>query len=191
MFLETVFHLIYRLLRPIVHLITGDITPFWEKSSFQIFLIGYKTIAGIFIAITFTLLVYVLVKLVMLGQQIQKKEGAISDFGSSDRSPGAEQWDRIMKKLHSDSEAEWKMAIIEADGILGEILRAEGYVGEDIGEMLKSVEPSDFLTLESAWEAHKIRNSIAHDTMGIPLSHREAKRVIGLYEKIFREFTFI
>ena len=65
-----------------------------------------------------------------------------------------------------------------------------GYRGENLGERLKSVEPSDFLTLNDAWEAHKVRNVIAHE-VGFIIDHREAKRVVKLYENVFREFNYL
>ena len=65
-----------------------------------------------------------------------------------------------------------------------------GYQGENLGERLKAIEPSDFITLQAAWDAHKVRNQIAHET-NFQLSKREVRRVIGLYEQVFREFKYI
>jgi hypothetical protein len=56
---------------------------------------------------------------------------------------------------------------------------------------MKSIEKSDFNSIDMAWEAHKIRNSIAHEGSDFLLNQREAKRVIGLYEIVFREFRYI
>jgi hypothetical protein len=66
-----------------------------------------------------------------------------------------------------------------------------GYSGETIAEKLKAVEPSDFITIESAWEAHKIRNVIAHEGADFILSEREARRIIDLYRAVFKEFGII
>jgi hypothetical protein len=66
-----------------------------------------------------------------------------------------------------------------------------GYMQESIGEKLKVIEPSDFTNIENAWEAHKIRNQIAHEGSDFMINEREAKRVIGLYETVFREFEYI
>ncbi len=100
------------------------------------------------------------------------------------------QWASILEKLNSDNSSDWKVAIIEADNMLEELVTRMGYEGVNLGEKLKSVEPSDFLTLQDAWEAHKVRNAIAHEG-GYELSKREARRVINLFERVFREFHFI
>jgi hypothetical protein len=101
-----------------------------------------------------------------------------------------ERWEKLLKYLESENPSEWKLAIIEADNLLDEMVAKMGYGGENLGERLKVIEPSDFLTLQDAWEAHKVRNRIAHES-SYQLTKREAKKVIGLYEKVFREFHFI
>lgn len=99
-------------------------------------------------------------------------------------------WDRVITHVESYNESEWRLAVIEADIMLSELLDTMNLVGDSIGDKLKGVEKSDFTTLDLAWEAHKIRNQIAHDPAFL-LSQREAKRVISLYEAVFKEFAFI
>ncbi len=102
-----------------------------------------------------------------------------------------EKWTKILTHIESANANDWALAIIEADIILGEILEKMGYHGEGIGEMLKSAEKGDFKTLDQAWEAHKIRNAIAHQGSDFAMNQREAKRVIGLYRQVFEEFYYV
>lgn len=102
-----------------------------------------------------------------------------------------EKWSRILTHIESANVNDWSLAIIEADIILGEILDKLGYHGESIGEKLKQVEKGDFKTLNEAWEAHKVRNAIAHQGSDFVMNQREAKRVIGLYRQVFEEFYHI
>lgn len=99
-------------------------------------------------------------------------------------------WEKIVSALESDNPSDWKVAIIEADTMLDALVANLGYRGDNLGDRLKMVEPSDFLTLNDAWEAHKVRNAIAHEG-GYELNKRETQRVIGLYENVFREFRYI
>lgn len=110
---------------------------------------------------------------------------------ADDSSAGNERWMRVLKHLETESQAEWRSAILEADIILDEMTRKMGYHGETLGERLKSVERSDFLTINQAWEAHKVRNMIAHDGADYILTKREVKRVVDLYRQVFEEFEFI
>ena len=97
-------------------------------------------------------------------------------------------WNSVTTKIESDNESDWRQAIIEADIILGDILTTEGYKGEGIGEQLRRVDKADFHTLDQAWEAHKIRNLIAHEGSSHPLNKYEARRVINLFHQVFKEF---
>lgn len=100
-------------------------------------------------------------------------------------------WDRVIAHVQSESPADWRISVLEADIMLAELLDKMGYIGENVGEKLKRIEKSDFETIDDAWEAHKTRNLIAHQGSDFVLSKREAQRVIGLYANVFREFRYI
>lgn len=100
-------------------------------------------------------------------------------------------WQHIQTLMNSHNMNDWRQAIIEADIILDEMLTKMQYAGDSIGDKLKNVEESDFITLNKAWEAHKIRNQIAHKGSDFTLTKQEASRAIGLYKKVFEEFYYI
>jgi hypothetical protein len=100
-------------------------------------------------------------------------------------------WDEIQKKIDSENPSDWKMAIIEADSLVDEIIKGIGYKGEDLGERLKNIEPSDFDNLQNIWEAHKIRNKIAHEADAFQLTKEEAKETLEKYKKALRELKYI
>lgn len=105
--------------------------------------------------------------------------------------PRNEKWEQVQAHITSKNPAEWRLAIIEADVMLDELLKTSGYHGDTVGDRLKAVEPSDFTTLQSAWEAHKVRNQIAHEGSSFQITEREAQRIIGLFENVFKEFGII
>jgi len=100
-------------------------------------------------------------------------------------------WARVEEHLVSPDPHRWQLAIIEADVILDEMTRKMGVPGENLGERLKSIERSDFFTLDLAWEGHKVRNQIAHEGSTFNLTRREAKRIIDLFREVFKEFNYI
>lgn len=99
--------------------------------------------------------------------------------------------DDILKHSTSDNPNDWKLAIIEADIILEGILKERGYVGNSLGERLKSIPPSQLSTLNDAWEAHKIRNMIAHEGADFVLTHRMAEETVNRYRRVFGEFGIL
>jgi len=99
-------------------------------------------------------------------------------------------WEHILDEANSGSEKSWRLAVLEADIMLNELLDSLGYKGETMADKMRSVERGDFKSIDLAWEAHRFRNRIAHEA-GIMLSQREVRRAIDLYERVFREFQFI
>lgn len=124
----------------------------------------------------------------LYGIKSKKPEGEITEDIPTPTNPA---WSKVQSHINSKNPSEWRLAIIEADVILDDLLKACGYHGETVGDRLRAVEKSDFSTLESAWEAHKVRNQIAHQGSSFEINEREAKRVIALYEVVFREFKII
>ncbi len=92
--------------------------------------------------------------------------------------------------LHIDSTNpnDWKLAIIEADIVLDDVLKQRGYAGNSLGERLRSISPSQLSTLDDAWEAHKVRNQIAHGGADFVLTKRLAEETINRYRRVFGEF---
>lgn len=110
----------------------------------------------------------------------------------SEADPGlAARWVTVQKHIESENPNDWKQAIMEADIMLDDLLSNMGYRGESIGEKLKRVDHAHMTTLNDAWEAHKVRNQIAHEGSTFSLTKMDAERVIKQYKKVFEEFYFI
>ena len=75
--------------------------------------------------------------------------------------------------------------------MLNELLDVMGYKGETMADKMRGVDRASFNSIDLAWEAHKIRNRIAHDGSAHQLTARETRRVIALYEKVLKESRFI
>lgn len=101
------------------------------------------------------------------------------------------QWQTVLDYLDSDNPAEWRIAVLEADAMLDEVVKKAGGFGDTLGERLKSIDPDGFRSLQAAWDAHKVRNMIAHEGVNYQLTKRETKRVIDLYGQVFKEFQYI
>ena len=101
-----------------------------------------------------------------------------------------EAWEQVLEHLSSDNPNDWQAAVIEADKILEEMVRRLPTTGDTLGERLKNIEPSDFNTLHQAWEAHRVRNRIAHDSDFV-LTRREARQAVDNYRAVFEEFGLL
>lgn len=97
------------------------------------------------------------------------------------------EWDKIKQRLESGDETNFKMAIIEADKLIDDLLKSMNYPGESMGDRLKLIDQSMLSSIQELWNAHKTRNNIVHNA-GFKLSYREAKNAIEAYEKVLKEF---
>jgi hypothetical protein len=109
----------------------------------------------------------------------------------ADPTEAQKRWKRIQEQIVSPGENDWRLAILESDIMLGDALTARRYVGDSIGEQLKGLTRSDLASLDAAWDAHKVRNHIAHRGSTHDLNQREARRVIAEYEQVFRELGLL
>jgi hypothetical protein len=100
-------------------------------------------------------------------------------------------WEHVKELMMSASQTDWRAAIVEADIMLFEMLAALGVPGDTIGDQLKSINRTSFNTIDLAWDAHKIRNEIAHAGSAYVLTEREARRAIDFYRQAFEEFGYI
>lgn len=145
-------------------------------------------------------IVFAIIVIIYLRRYVLLKDKILAKIAITDKESGDDineekvvnqKWQLVEKHINSEQEGDWKLGILEADIILGEMLDTMALPGESIGEKLKAVEKSDFDTIEQAWEAHKIRNAIAHEGSDFLITQREAKRIIGLYKQVFDEFEII
>lgn len=95
------------------------------------------------------------------------------------------QWKKIMARLDTENEAEYKLAIIEADTILGETLQKMNLSGETTEQRLQEVTKVMIPSIEDVIEAHQVRNNIVYDP-NYKLSLSDARRVLEVYETAFR-----
>lgn len=160
--------------------------------------VGSLALFGMVITlIFFVTLVWIRIRLEMVEHEgFEKKEHElhaaramiVEEHAAGPKNP---RWERVRELANTTSESDWRLAILEADIMLGDLLKSEGYRGDTIGELLRDANPLQFRTLDLAWKAHKIRNDIAHGGSEFHLSQREANGTIDLYRRVFEEFDFI
>lgn len=150
-----------------------------------IIIVGYAlSVAGLFV------IVYTTMRLFELREREEKYYGTLLLAPEAAQGVNA-RWQHISSLGSGTSASEWREAIIEADIMLDDMLTRQGYVGDGVGEKLKSVDSADFNTLQDAWEAHKVRNQIAHEGSSFDLSESLVRRTLARYESVFREFKML
>lgn len=148
-----------------------------------------KIAAAIFSSVCFLMIVYIIVKLNLFRKVADSlKEKYVFSDVSEKRMIKA--WAEVKKRIATGREAEMKLAIIECDRMLDEVLKAGGYKGETMAERLEKVTGAQLANIEKIWRAHKIRNRIVHEE-GFSLKAEEVEEMINEYRKAFQEFGLL
>lgn len=187
---EYIFFLIYRAVSRVFSFLFGD--DFYGR---------LKIIATLIVIALITIILYCLVRLYELEQEGKTKKTAtntaalslLGDEHHIDRSiiGRNEIWESVRTKILSDNPSDWRLAIIEADIYLDKVLDQKGIFGDTLGDKLKQVMPDRLPSIQLAWEAHKVRNRIAHEGAEYTLTQPEARRVLSYFEIVFRDLEVI
>ncbi len=183
---------------PIIHSIGEWIVNAWPHMvSFA------KSALGIAVGLSFPVSVFFLIAIIYCVERLKiikkkdalkydlKVEPAFEEVPARGNADLAARWQKVSAHLNSENPNDWKQAILEADIMLDEVLNSLGYQGESIGEKLKRVQPGEFKAVQEAWDAHKVRNQIAHEGSAFNLTHHEANQAIQKYRRVFEEFYYI
>lgn len=180
--LEYVFRIIYQLLPGAG---TGDYV-LW-LSHFWTLIVGISYIVAL---VALAILAYCTVRLHQLKEEEEPMYETLEPERAENETEHA-RWSHVIALIESPSESDWRQSIIEADIMLDDILGTHGYEGSTLAEKLKQGDPARFRTLQDAWDAHKIRNDIAHQGSTYKLTDHIAYRTIGKYKNVFEEFHAI
>jgi len=101
------------------------------------------------------------------------------------------QWKYVLTLVESPNESDWRIAIIEADTMMEEALKERGLVGNNISELLEEAKLNGYPSVQSAWDAHLVRNKIAHEGQNFSISQVEGRRIVKLYQNVFEDLELI
>ena len=95
-------------------------------------------------------------------------------------------WLKIVKRLESNEESEYKLAIIEADSMLNTVFKKAEYSGDTLEEKVKKISPVVLSNKEEIINAHKARNDIVFDP-NYRLDLKEARDLLEVYRSALVE----
>jgi hypothetical protein len=101
-----------------------------------------------------------------------------------------EKWNRIVSRLDSGNESEYKVAVIEADNLIDEILGEMGYKGENLSEKLEGISEGEIETKIDIIQGHEVRNRIIHDE-GFVLDKNKARETLDNFANFLRYFEVL
>ncbi|MBI4117289.1 MAG: hypothetical protein HY451_01200 [Parcubacteria group bacterium] len=139
----------------------------------------------IFLFLFLIVLFFLKAKKIKSGVAPERKEGVGVNLEELNQN-----WQDVLNHLNSANESEWKLAIIEADKLIDDLLIQKGYQGESLAERLNMVDKKSMKSFELLWEAHKVRNRIAHK-LDFKINRSEALKVISYYGEALKDLEIL
>lgn len=133
-------------------------------------------LTAFFIAFT----IYMLVKTNWLPSRVERFRDVVFKSDLS-RKRARNTWANVERHFFAGDDNDLKVAVIEADTLLDEALKNAGVQGTQLGERLKKITVSELPNIDDVWQAHKLRNRIAHETDFV-LKRDLAERALTIYE---------
>lgn len=172
-------------------LLTENITAIFSTIGPRIqhsyFLMTIKAILGVYTVILFIDFVLLMMSRGLRGNIRTMVQGM--DIPKINKSKLLKQWELIEKRLSSDVESQYKVAIIEADKLVEGILGNMGYAGKNMKEKLEKIQPGQIENFEELTRTHEIRNHIVYDA-DFRVNKEVAKEALVVYKQFLREIEF-
>lgn len=99
-------------------------------------------------------------------------------------------WSSLREQSQSEDSSERKLAIIEADGMLADVLREMGYDGDSLEDVLEEVSKEIVPNKEDLIEAHRTRRDLVYDP-NLNLPQEDARGMMDTYEETLKDLQLL
>ena len=96
-------------------------------------------------------------------------------------------WKKIRERIEVGTQESWKIAIIEADEVIDDLLDRMGYLGENMGERLANMTSQQVENVEELKRAHEMKNRIIHEE-NLELTKEQVGETMRHFENFLHSF---
>ena len=125
-----------------------------------------------------------------LGEDIKKMRHGAGERPHGSKKTLQREWSHIAGRITKGNPAEYKVALIEADGMVDRCLSEMGYQGENLSERIAALQAYGDTTTDALVEAHALRNRIIYEEQ-LVIDRPEAERILGLFEAFLKHWEII
>jgi len=95
-------------------------------------------------------------------------------------------WTDVVRRANTGTPENLRWAIMESDALVDLVLKQRELIGETMADRLAHFRRDDYKTIDRLWEAHKLRNEIAH-TPGFRITAKASERALFAYRDFLKE----
>lgn len=164
----------------------------WAEYLLDVYLRQLPALQGFSLVLIGILLFFVIVMTKRANTLGGKKDKFIDKWNLADMSKvkTVRAWNEIVTEIESGQSVQMKKAINDADKILDEALKANGFFGKNMDERLNKVDEERLANIKEVWQAHRLSERIKKEPT-LALTQHEAMNIIGIYRKTFFELGLI
>jgi len=164
--------------------ISSYLSFIWNSLFFSIL----KFLITIYVIVLFLDIVMILYLRGVGKDSRKRKYGA--DMPVAYRASTRKKWKTVQEHMQSHKPDEWKVAILAADAIAGEILELVELPGENFRERVKNASSQKLEQKEELLYAHSVRNAIIKDHSFL-LEKNEAEKIVAVYKEFLDQWEAI
>jgi hypothetical protein len=95
-------------------------------------------------------------------------------------------WTDIVKRANTGTPENLRWAVMESDALVDFVLKDRQVLGETMADRLANFRREEYKSIDKLWDAHKLRNEIAH-TPGFKLTSRQAEKALLAFRDFLKE----
>lgn len=145
-----------------------------------------KLISVIISSFLLICIIYILIKFNYVSQRTDFLTDTARASSNYSRKRVARGWKRILKLMRSKKVDDWKNALIEADNILGEVLRLADYQGVSLDEQLDNISVEQLSVIDNLRNSHQLTKRIKQDE-DFDFDKETIEENLFNYSRAFRE----
>ncbi len=158
-----------------------DFIYFISSSEIQEMLFPVKIVFVVFAAIFLVFVIHFMINSSWMQYKFLEDVTEFFSWQAFGQRQMEKQWTRIRKRTESGSESDYKLAIIDADDFLLEVLDNRGYEGNTFEDSIEKAGRLIAPILDEVLRAHEVRNAIVYNP-DYSLSAQEAQKILDIYE---------
>ena len=169
--------------------LTGSLQSYVVDIGNSGWIFGIKWLGGLLTLIFSGLVVLLLFKMQLIDKWLKTAGNFLLTTAFPKRQLN-KSWQKILSRLNKNDEANLQLALIEADNLFDDLLKQIRLPGESMADRLKYLDSSQISNIDEIWTAHKLRNTIVHNSE-YPVTKNEIEFGVNAYEKALKELEFI
>lgn len=154
------------------------------------FLIYLQWIGGLISVALIIFILYLTVKMNIIGFKIERWIDILMGASKLVQYRAVKNWRKILRKLQSRNQTDWRDALLLADQMLDEILKMAGYEGKNLSERLNNISPAQISNIKNLRQVHQLTLRLKENPE-YPLNKETTDEAVYEYRKAFEELRLL